>query len=81
MCLARPKFPVLFSLRVFLGQVFSGHPGKPTRSFNLITFDEAMFIFCLSLKWVGLWRYSQAISNILQCLLVIFASCFSINFW
>lgn len=28
-----------------------------------------------------LWRYSQAISNILQYLLAIFASCFSINFW
>ena len=28
-----------------------------------------------------LWRYSQAISNILQDLLAIFVSCFSINFW
>ena len=26
-------------------------------------------------------RYSQAISNILQYLLAIFVSCFSINFW
>ena len=81
MCLARPRFPVLFSLRGFLGQVFSGHPGTLTCSFSLNTFDVAMFIFRLSLKWVGLWRYSQAISNILQYLLAIFASCFSINFW
>ena len=27
MCLARSRFPVLFSTRGFLGQVFSGHPG------------------------------------------------------
>ena len=47
MCLARPRFPVLqvFSLRGFLGQVFSGHPGTLTCSFSLITFDVAMFIF------------------------------------
>ena len=45
MCLARPRFPVLFSVRGFLGQVFSGHPGTLTCGFSLITFDVAMFIF------------------------------------
>lgn len=45
MCLARPRFPALFSLRGFLGQVFSGHPGTLTCSFSLITFAVAMFIF------------------------------------
>ena len=45
MCLARPRFPVLFSLRGFLGQVFSGHPGTLTYSFSLITFAAGMFIF------------------------------------
>ena len=34
-----------FSLRGFLGQVFSGHPGTLTCSFSLITFAVAMFIF------------------------------------
>ena len=49
---ARPRFPVLFSLRGFLGQVFSGHPGTLTYSFSLITFAVAMFLFSLPLKWV-----------------------------
>ena len=35
MYLARPRFPVLFSTRGFLGQVFPGHPGTLTCSFSL----------------------------------------------
>ena len=51
MCLARSRFPVLFSLRGFLGQVFfSGHPGTLTCSFSLITFAVAMFIFLAIIK-------------------------------
>ena len=45
MGLAGPRFPLLFSLRVFLGQVFSGHPGTLTCSFSLITFGVAMISF------------------------------------
>ena len=52
MCLALRRFLVAFSIRGFLGQVFSGHPGTLTGSFSLITFAVAMFIFLLSLKWV-----------------------------
>ena len=37
MCLARPRFPVLVSLRGFLGQVFSGHPGTLTSSKQLLS--------------------------------------------
>ena len=37
MCLARPRFPVLFSLRGFLGQVVSGYPGTLSCSFSLIS--------------------------------------------
>ena len=35
MCLARPRFPVHFSLWGFLRQVFSGHPGTLTCSLIL----------------------------------------------
>ena len=39
MCLARPRFPVLFSLRGFWGQVFSGHPGTLTCNFSFTKVD------------------------------------------
>ena len=42
-----------------------------------VTLQVRLALFSTS----DLWRYSQAISNILQYLLAIFVSCFSIDFW
>ena len=61
MCLARPRFPVLFSLRGFLGQVFSGHPGTLTCIFSLITFAVAMALLPGHIQYspvfVGYFRF------------------------
>ena len=69
----------LFSYGVFLGQVFSGHPGTLTRSFSIFTLAVAMHLFGPSLKWV-----MALLSSHIQYspgFVGFFVSCFSINFW
>ena len=48
-----PDFLYLFSLRGFLGQVVSGHPGTLTSFFSLFTLAIGMLLFNWSLIKVG----------------------------
>ena len=79
MRLARPRFPVLFSLRGFLGQVFPGHPGTLHAAFRFISFAVVFFFFFSIMIKVG-YGVAPRPYPIFHDLLPMLFLCFSTNF-